>query len=199
MPLYRMQVSWGVDTAFAKDRMSINPWFNDHGATSDPEGLCDDLAAIFTGSSGWTLANKDCRVDAYLHTPGDPTSGPPVASTHLYPGANSTSTCPREVALCLSFYASVNQPGKRGRLYLPVPIGGMGPVGPRPDATQRGKVAAVGPALAGLGGADVDWVVHSVKADASYKVTNTWVDDEWDTQRSRGRTPTTRDSASVSG
>jgi len=68
-----------------------------------------------------------------------------------------------------------------------------------PSATVMAAALQLATALSGVGGVDVDWVVHSHANDASYTVTNAWVDDEWDTQRRRGMRPTTRQLAAVSG
>jgi hypothetical protein len=37
-----------------------------------------------------------------------------------------------------------------------------------------------------------DWVLRSPSDHAFKPITNVWVDDEWDTMRSRGTRPTTR-------
>lgn len=103
---------------------------------------------------------------------------------------------PREVALCLSFYSERNIPRRRGRLYI-------GPwasnfMTMRPSANVRQEAADLAAALQGIGGVDVDWQVYSRADNAYRKVTNWWVDDEWDTQRSRGLRATTRESGTTS-
>jgi hypothetical protein len=61
------------------------------------------------------------------------------------------------------------------------------------------KVMALGPIFANLGGSDVDWIVWSRKNHTATKVQNYWVDDEWDTVRSRGLKRSTRQVATTSG
>lgn len=202
MPLYKMLVAMYADGGLERDAAVCTPWFNDHGATSDPANLCSQLADVFvkTSTGWWKEANTQVRVTAYEHTPGDPTTGPPKASVLRNSGAFLPATCTRDQALCLSFYAGENTGRKRGRLYLPVygrPAAET--AGVRPGATIIAAAKALGVALGGIGGLDVDWVVHSKADDASYTVTNIWVDDEWDTQRRRGLKATTRSTQAVSG
>jgi hypothetical protein len=200
MPLYKTLVAITADTGLSADKFVLTPWFNDHGATTDPDNLAGQIADVFVGQSGsWCVASTEVLVTMYLHTPGDPTSGPPVGSALKYKGTVVASTIfPREVACCLSFYGGTNQPRKRGRLYLPMSISGLG-YAVRPGGGTMTKALTMATKLSAVGGVDVDWVVHSKANDASYTVTNAWCDDEWDTQRRRGLRPTTRQLLSVSG
>lgn len=195
MALYRSIVSIPLDSALPRDAVNLTPWFNDHGLTTDPQNLASSLADVFSGVGSWLGAAYEITVKMYEHTPGDPTTGPPKASVTKNKGSIATCNGPREIALCLSYYAGQNIPGRRGRLYLPITClsGGTAQwTTLRPDAAMRSKVSAIGGKLAAIGGADVDWVVHSKRDDASFNVSNTWVDDEWDTQRRRGLGPTAR-------
>lgn len=205
MPLYRTQVSWAADMAGGtlppKDFITVTPWFNDHGPGTNPMTIAGDLCDVFAKSStGWAPYNMQITTSVYLHVPGQLKDGPPVAKITKNAGVGATSACPREVAICLSFYAGQNQPGRRGRLFLPVCLSAATvTLGVRPDTTLRTKVVNIATALAAIGGVDVDWVVHSKKADASYAVTNAWCDDEWDTVRSRGLKPSARTLLTVAG
>lgn len=202
MPLYKCIVAIPADTSLPKDRILLSPWFNDHGLTTDPASIAGQVVDVFAGPTAWLKQSIEATCTVYQHTPGTPTFGPPVASVTRYPGTVRASNCPRDVALCLSFYAGTNVKRRRGRLYLPISIrtgAGTDIAFARPSASLRTEAAALGTALSAVGGADVDWVVHSTVDDASYKVTNVWVDDEWDTQRRRGLTATTRSALSVSG
>ena len=187
MPLYRMQVAAAADTAFPRDRLVNTLHFDDAGVTSDPESLCQDLLDVF--QAGWYSPSgaREIRVSAY--EVGDP--GPPVATVVENEGTAPVSATVREVALCLSYYAGENRPRRRGRIYLPVLAQGA-ENGARPREGLLTAALALGDAFAGLGGADVDWVLYSPTESAHFDVTNTWVDDEWDTIRSRGLRPTTR-------
>ncbi len=62
----------------------------------------------------------------------------------------------------------------------------------RPSATQQTALLDLASDLAALGGADVAWVIYSPTDNQYRGVTNAWVDNAWDTQRSRGLAPTSR-------
>ena len=200
MPVWRLQTTVAADSLFPRDRIVMTPHFNDHGATTDPQGLCDDLAAAV---SAWMVgpATREVTVTAY-----DAQGTPPVfpqGHTVVNTGLAPATAIMREVALCLSFYSEQNRPRQRGRLYIPAFLAQGGTSVPlRPLATARQKVADLVPILADLGGLDVDWVVFSrlpVPGGTPRKVSNWWVDDEWDVVRSRGLQPTVRLEGSTSG
>jgi hypothetical protein len=180
MPTWKLQTSFAMDTTFPRDRMVITPHFDDGSAITGPQGLCDDLAAAL---DGWTSGTQEIQVKAY-----DVEGTPPVfpaAEAIVNPGAAPASNVPREVAVCLSFYAERNLPRQRGRLYIPLAVTGLG-AGVEPDSLIRQKVADLVPIFANLGGTDVDWCVWSPTTQTMRSVTNWWVDNEWDTVRSRG-------------
>lgn len=194
MPIWKLQVEWAGDSILPRDVFCITPHFNDSGVTSDPDGLCEALATALAAKSG--ITTRQLRIRAY-----DAQGTPPV-----YPageairnvGSSPASTLPREVAVCLSFYSTRNIPTQRGRLFIPHELcKGSVSTGVRPASSQRAEVMAFGPIFANLGGPDVDWVVYSRKLDTAFPVTNYWVDDEWDTMRSRGLRATTRDLATT--
>lgn len=109
-------------------------------------------------------------------------------------GANSGSPGPREVACCLSFRGQANTKRTRGRIF----------VGPwtqtsmveRPDAAILAECQALAAGIANLGGVDIDWCVRSSFSPFMHPVKSSWVDNEWDTVRSRGLRPLTRNTAS---
>jgi len=192
MPIWRLQTSFGFDTNLPRDQMVITPHFDDAGVGTDPQGLCDDLAAAL---DTWTPGTMQITVKAYDAQGSTPVfpQGEKVLNASSTPG---TST-PREIALCLSFYSQRNRPRQRGRLYIPGAAFGM-TTGLRPSAGNMTKVLALGPIFADLGGPDVDWVVFSRVSNDAFPVTNYYVDDEWDIQRRRGLRPTTRQTGTTS-
>ena len=186
MPIYRLQCSFGADTAFPRDRFVFTPHFNVSLPGADVQALCEDL---LTGLQTWLNVTGEVAVRAY-----DAQGTPPVfpqGEAIINGGLSMNTTVPRELALCLSFYGTANRPRNRGRLYIPAAFL-SGSIGVRPSTAQRQKVADLVPILTGLGGADVDWSIYS-RADAVPRsVQNWWVDDEWDIIRSRGLRSTTR-------
>lgn len=197
MARYRAQVSTPVDTALPRDRMVINPCFKDTG-TSAPDTLAQDLA---TAVQNFMNGGVEVQVKLYdLDSTTEPNR--PKAVKTVGAGALLSSSQPRELALCLSYYADTPDPRRRGRLYIPQawlhkksPLA----VGARPSTQQMANAGTLVTALAGLGGADVDWVVWSTADKNAHTVTNWYVDDEWDIQRKRGTRPTTRTSGTTSG
>ena len=193
MAILRLQCSFMYDTAFPRDRMVITPHFNDADALTSEQELCDDLADALVL---WAGATGEVSVKSY-----DAQGTPPV-----YPngeavrneGIVDSTNYPRELSLCLSYYSERNIPRRRGRLYLPIPIvGNSANASILPTQTQIDKAMALAPILADLGGTEVDWVVFSRAANAAYPVSNYWVDNEWDVQRSRGLRATTRAQGTV--
>lgn len=193
---YRLQCAVWHDTLAPRDAAVINPTFVDHGATSDPQNLVDSMAAGLVGFVS-TPTSHQIRVRAY-----DLEGTPPVhpaAEKILHADQSAAATYPRELAMCLSFYGGQNVPRRRGRLYIPYIWFGSSAPGLRPTSTNRTIVANFVPLLAGLGGVDVDWVVWSPTSNMWHKVSNYWVDDEWDIIRSRGLRPTTRTTGTTGG
>jgi hypothetical protein len=196
MPVLRLQVAVGADTALPRDRFVLTPHFDvgfDIGnldASPDAQALCDDLAealrTFFVPARGREIEVK--AYDAQGTKPVYPI-GRAIRDQGLYP----ESPVMREVALCLSFYSSRNTKRQRGRLYVPAAAAFTGSSMPaRPSEAHRIYVGTLAPILQNLGGTNVDWVVYSRVDDTARPVTNWFVDDEWDVQRRRGFRSTTR-------
>jgi hypothetical protein len=191
MGVYRFQIAWGGDTAFPRDRVTINPHFSVSGPLVNEQTLTDDLK---TAIAAWTGASREITVKCY-DAQADPPNFPKAAS-YSNLGTNPASSVPREVACCLSFRGALNVPRQRGRLYVPTFVHSSSVAGV-PSATQMDKVAALVPIFTGLGGVDVDWCVYSRVNDQPYSVAAWHVDNEWDTVRSRGLRSTARNTGAV--
>jgi hypothetical protein len=100
-------------------------------------------------------------------------------------GTPPTSTCPREVALCLSYFGQWNRPTFRGRVYIPGSLLGS-TVGAKPTGTQMTNAGSFATALGKNLPSGNYMVVWSRKKASAAQVTDWWVDNEWDTIRSRG-------------
>lgn len=200
MALLRAQISSGRPGGLAQDRC-VNVVYLEAGAgfvfdTPNYEKLADDLLGIFAGPGNLSLvlSNADTEVRIYDMADAIPRPVKAIRSKTFVPSGPSG---PREVACCLSFYAGRNLPTNRGRIYC-------GPftqseMTMRPPPGLRSEVIALGRYLSALGGANIDWVQYSQKLKRAQKVTDTWVDDEWDTQRRRGLKATTRGKEKVTG
>lgn len=191
---YRAQVSVWHDSTLPRDAMQINPVFRDSGVTSNPTQLATDLAnAVDSAITGTT------QVEVKMY---DVEGTKPVYPAGQYVknvGSAPASSLPRELALCLSFYAGANRPRRRGRLFLPVVWVSGASLPNRPSLALRDSIGAAWvPILTGLGGVDVDWGVWSQRDSHFEPCSHWWVDDEWDVQRSRGLRATTRSQGDVS-
>jgi hypothetical protein len=197
--VYRAQISVPQDSALPRDRIVITPHFRRQlGALTggDDQDLTNDLAdAIGTwfGQVGVPSREVDVRLYDAEHVATADSPGLPVARTTRNAGTFVQSAVPREVAVCLSFYAGLNIQRRRGRIYVPAPfLYGSGISGSRPAADKRDAVGLLAGIFANLGGPDIDWVVWSRRDREARPVTNWWVDDEFDVQRRRGLRSTTR-------
>jgi hypothetical protein len=184
----RVALQFPYDSALPRDEVSIHP----HFSTPDPDAL---VAALKANLIAWTVIGAHpFEIKAYDAQKAPPSY--PVAQG-AQTGTAAASTQPRENALCLSYFSTWNRPRYRGRLYLPGTWVSASP-GVRPTGTAM--TAAMGFATAVLTKnlpAESNWVVYSRTDNKAYGVTDYWVDDEWDTVRSRGLRSTTRQTAKV--
>ena len=194
----RMQCSWQVGSMLPRDRFTITPHFTHTQvdiADTDWQALVDDLA---TALKGWEMAptNHELTVKAYNLNDAQPRRPKAIAVRNVNAAQEAASM--REVALCLSYSGGDGGPSKRGRLYIPHCKLSNDAIAVRPTSTHRDKVAALVPILTNLGGANVDWVVHSPTKGTDTPVSKWYVDDEWDVQRRRGNRPTARTAGTAS-
>lgn len=181
MPLLRFQVAAQMDSTLPRDALVNTLHFNDQGVGSDADGLCADLLAIF--QSGWYANPCQITVDAY--NVGAPPQYP-VGHAEANMGLSPASSCAREVSICLSYYATRNLPRQRGRIYLALCGTSYANDTARPPTARMTAALDLATDFSNLGGVDVDWQVYSPTDAVGRNVTNAWVDDEWDTMRSRG-------------
>lgn len=163
----------------------------------DPgDQFLSDLRDVYWTNMQFDFGSQISGVRIKCYSAGDPKPRP-VIREKLLPFVPPNGGGVAEVALCLSYYADRNLPRSRGRIYL-------GPFAfntltERPQQQLIDHISALGTGFSALGGANVDWCMRSVKNGDTHKVTNTWVDNAWDTQRRRGIRPLTRKLATVSG
>ena len=195
--ILRSIVSWDlVDSGFSRDAIQVTPWFHDTGL-GNPDALASDLVDVFTkATTGWAQAGYQTTCKLYEFKGEAVPTGPPVASVTKYPGSQKSSTNPRDIALCLSYYAGSNVKRRRGRLYLPMNFRGV--IGaPQPAVVDVNAALAVATGLGAAGGTEMEWVVYSHVDSEAHNVTTAYVDNEYDTQRRRGLRPTTRTAIAV--
>lgn len=186
--IVRAQIAFPFDSALPRDVLTITP----HYDTTDPQVLVNGLKANLLANANVT-GTGIFTIKAYDAAKAPPSY--PVATASAGTGFKTSTLC-RELALCLSYYAAFNRPRFRGRLYIPLPMI-AGAVNVKPTSTQITDTLAWGATLGKNLPTGCSWVVWSRVDKRAAVVTNTWVDDEWDVQRSRGLRAATRQTGTV--
>lgn len=204
MPTHiRSQIAFQVDSMLPRDVHTITPCFRHQNVlpTDDVnwQTLCDDLHNGIKTWLGGAGSLRQMTTKLYEIVPPSNDVNRPRATKQDNAGAFSPTSYPGEVCCCLSFYGGSNNPWNRGRLYIPVWMySGAAPT-KRPNSSDRTQIGTLVPIFAGLGGVNVDWIVWSKSRSSATKVTNWFVDDEYDTQRRRGLRPTARTAGTTGG
>lgn len=202
---FRFQVAARDTARPTRDEVVTTCYFEALGLI-DTDELASDVADLFASYRPYPAGLDEIEVRVY--DTETPPPNPPLSVEVSPITSNSGPSAPREVALCLSYRAGVASdtagPGggkrRRGRMYIgPWSVGEMSE---RPLLAAGGdpgdylRILAEG--LQEIGGVDIDWVQFSPSDDVGTPVTFWFVDDEWDTIRSRGLEPTTRISGTTS-
>lgn len=212
--LMRAQVTIPLDSGLPEDSVVNTFYFDDD----------EDPLAGFEDSAGWAhsmlttfyqaidniifsdVIGPSATVKYYDMRDPEPRVPKYTDTIALTPAA--IPACPHEVAICLSFRATVasgeNARRRRGRVYL-------GPVNTAVVSSGRvaaGSVTAIANAAAAMEdgylhpaspGLHCKWAIYSPTTDATssiddafHDVDNGWVDNAFDTQRRRGLAATVR-------
>jgi hypothetical protein len=194
------QVNLLSDSLLPED-LVVNTWHFDVTGTLVTESgdISDALEAFYINLSahfGASLQTNGHVIKFYDMTQSPPRVPILVSTFNL--GAIGGTSAPREVACCLSYQgaavAGLVQARRRGRVFI-------GPFD-TDNLTVDGKVAP-GLRTAITAQADIllddsqasagwTWAVFSTVNNNLIEVNNGWVDDSWDTIRSRGLRPTAR-------
>jgi hypothetical protein len=197
---YRFQVSMPQVDALPRNLVTNTFHMSNVGTggllATDLEAMCDAICDLwqkqYKGSPGNKVTTKAYSLSAASHAP-------PLAQA-TRGTSNWGAACPREVALCLSFAKRRSVPRERGRLYLSpgMVVGGQAlfTYGAAPPGSMLDWALELygkaNQSLPDLGGIDWKFGVFSPTNSAFYQTTEAWVDNEWDTVRSRGPGATTR-------
>jgi hypothetical protein len=191
-------------SGLARDRFTVTSQWQALQAGGTPQDLATQLA---NGMTIWLNTAHDGHVTVYKSDFAPPgTIHPPLASVRIGTAGNFIAlNGPGEIALCLSYYCSFNTKRYRGRNYIPFAwIYNHQGVSAAPPASR--PVAAQQQAALDFfnlvykpvkTSSNWQWVLKSPTDKAFKIITNCWVDDEWDTLRSRGLRGTSRLSAIV--
>jgi len=188
MTIFKAQCSFQYGSALPRDAMVVTP----HYFGDSPQALADALKTNFIAKAeiGATGMFTIKIYDAEKAPPSYPLATATNGSTFM-PYNNV-----REVAICLSYYSTWNRKSYRGRLYLPGQWVG-GAFTARPTSTQITNALAWKSVFGSGLPSGHNWVVYSKHLGQSFGVNNVWVDDEWDTIRSRGLRSTTRQTGTI--
>lgn len=183
MSIFRAQIGFPFDTDFPRDVITLNPHFNGDDAQALAVALKANLIARaeIGAATPFTIKVYDAK---------KPPPSYPLAVASQGTG-HAPSSAPREVAVCLSYYGGYNRPQFRGRIYIPMSLipGGLGL---HPTGTQQSSVGSWANTFGKNLPQGAFWTLYSRKRGADAQVTNWWVDNEWDTIRSRGLRPESR-------
>lgn len=195
MAQLRVQVEMGIPTTLPRD-VAVTTFHLDTDAGTDYESLADDVGPLFASTIG-PMQGGVTRYRTKIYDLADAEPRLPRADVVFDAAFGASENGPREVALCLSYYAGRNLPRLRGRMYIgPVARSVMAE---RPSETTRQRLADLAEGLSGLGGPNVQWVQYSPTTQDFTNVSDYFIDDEWDTMRSRGLRSTTRTTGTVDG
>ena len=210
---FRVQVVMQHSSGLPEDVFINNLYFRNDTVGQSPANFAAAVAGVLDTAYGTSLNGSSAlkefipnSVIAVTYKVYDLGEAPPrypvtepIAASWVGEGATKW---PQEVALCLSFKGGP-APKQRGRIYI-------GPlvstavtstaVDPRPSAsilTSMGRMAQHLMEQTPLGA--MTWVVVSPTYAETTIVTEAWIDDAWDTQRSRGLAATTRSRWNAAG
>lgn len=199
MPYYTTHVVLNNSNGIPNDRAS-NTF---HVSADDLTALGlfhDTLEDVYNNMGQFNsgaMAQNGHIITSYLDT--DPEPRIPVLITPFNLAiAPSGGWLPLEVSLCLSFQgdplSGYPQAWRRGRIYFPWIQEAENDSTGRPSSTLVNALVAQGDYILTTSASDGswEWVTFSRVAPGYASVTNGWVDNEWDTQRRRGREATSR-------
>lgn len=216
--LLRAQVSIPTDVGMPDDVIT-NVWHFDGDDVGGGQTILDYADAVVEMLTGFYQTIDGVVFPRTIGSPAvlkvynmrEATPRVPVLVTDIPLAPTADTALPHEVAICLSF-AAVMESGvpaarRRGRVYIG-PIGTNGTQMTEATGTPRPGLEAMTAirtgALALLAGGDalgaaVKWAIYSPTTDATSTiddafndVTRGWIDNAFDTMRSRGTAPTAR-------
>jgi len=203
--LIKAQVSIPTDNNVPADAVTNTMWFVTSDLTAPTQLQYETIQAALGSAYSTMTPHLSARMNLgaatvkCYHWQGPQPILPAFTGPITFNGAPATTDGAPEVALVLSYHASLNQSGipnarRRGRIYLG-PLAVTGAVTPLDNL--RSAALAMGSTLyttlntgAGING--VKWAVYSAAQNGAPWVTGGWVDNAWDTQRRRGIKATTR-------
>lgn len=200
MALYRAQVVFKTQDGIAEN-YSTNTIYVD--MVTETQTVANEIAVAWTTA----LANIDQLMSSLFATTGheikfytmsDPEPrAPKFIEAFGMPGKGTTAG-PTEVAMVLSFQGAkvsgLPQARRRGRIYFGPLINGLAGADGRLQSSNVSQFADFGASFLASSDANPNWTwaVYSPTNGTGIDVQDGWVDNEFDTQRRRGRKATLR-------
>nr|CRY96626.1 hypothetical protein [uncultured prokaryote] len=199
MALYRAQLIFNMLDGIPRNASTNTLYFDADSDLVLPQidVALENMLLPIDGLLSSLIDASNIRCDYYRMS--DPTPRQVVYSGAITGLTMSTTAGPTEVAFVVSYQAArvsgLPQARRRGRFYLG-PLEAQDTA--RPDAGQVTAVKNAAGSLLTASNAATEWTwaQYSPTNGVGTNVDNGWVDDEWDTQRRRGRTATYRETFS---
>ena len=200
MALTRVQYTFHTDDGIAANYITNTMYYD---VITENETTYNEILVGFTTAlaeidqllgSSLTLTGHECK----MYRMSDPEPRSPVYESEFGLSTTGTTQLPTEVSVCVSFQGSkvsgLPQSRRRGRIF-------MGPIANTATGTD-GRLTNANAILFGDFGqslldsstanSNYDWAVYSPTNGTAVNVVDGWVDNEFDTQRRRGRIATQR-------
>ena len=181
--------------------VAVNVWHSICDNDSEAAAFADHLVTFYGAIDQLLSSLLSSATDAASITTYDLADAEPrvPTDTELFTLTLNASNMATEKAICLSFQgikiSGLPQSRRRGRVYLG-PLGGIhDSTTGRPNTTHITTMATAADTLLTTTSADPlsgIWAVYSPTDGQTIPVQNGWIDNEYDTVRSRGRKPTSR-------
>lgn len=201
MALYRCQIILNMDDGLAENAATNTLYFDADTEDDlvDVQAAVQDFYVFVDGFMSSLIDTGNVRTEYYRLS--DPSPRQPVFEGQITGMVGTTTASPTELAIVLSYQgervSGLPQARRRGRIFLGPLSGGNVD---RPSASQVSVLrgAAINLLDASNAATGWTWAQYSPTNGIGIDVNNGWVDNEWDTQRRRGRRATERNAWTAS-
>lgn len=198
MARFRIQVVLNMLDGLAENA-ATNTWYCLADLPGNVDTFLTDLQSFYQ-ECDLLLSNliDPANILMKVYDLADPEPRTPIQERLMTGITVAASAAPTEVAMVMSYQAvrsaGLPQSRRRGRIFLgPLGDNVFDATGRVPPGTQAILVTAGADLLANsIASTDYDWAQYSPTDDLMHIVADGWVDNEWDTQRRRGRKATLR-------
>lgn len=199
MARYEIQMIMNPTSNVGADS-STNTWSVEAATPADALLFVNNLITFYRALTGLYSGLTNQIGHRYkIYDRADPKPrAPKLEGAWSFTQVPTGNALPPEVAIVLSFQglrlSGTNQARRRGRVYLGPVASANNTADGRPTTATTTLIGNTAAALLAASDAAPTWLwtVHSGLLPQDTEITDGWVDNEWDTQRRRGRKPTIR-------